>query len=180
METLVACLRRKVAEMPEVACLGEHGGRAHLTWMIDTAERERTLPLDKRLRWLGFVAGSRDFALFGSDGISGARMRDIDCPVLSATDPKNERVLFAGVDEVLEGLEEIAEDQGGHAVTVLLEEARRSATAGKASFCLGYAQAWMTHLGLIEVNAERDRTRPIFHRVYVQCGYAVPGSLSRT
>jgi hypothetical protein len=180
METLITCLRSRVSAMGSgVGCLGEHGSRDHLNWMIDTVEAETHLPRDKRIRWLGYVAGARDFATWGKDSVSVSRMRDFDAPVLSALQGKSEPILFAGLDEVLEGLEVIAERANSPTVNLIVA-ARRSATAAKASFCLGYAQAYMTGNHLIDVDGERNRTRSIFHRVYAECGFEIPKSRDRS
>lgn len=165
--------------MGSAGCIGEHGSREYLSWMIDTVEDEIAWPRDKRVRWLGFTAGARDFATFGPGSVLVSRMTEIDTPILSALQGKNEAVLFAGLDEVLEGLEVLAEQVNSPAID-LVHAARRSATAAKASFCLGYTQAYMTGSRLIGVNAERDRTRAIFHRVYAECGFEIPKSRDRS
>lgn len=180
MESLIALLRPRVSAMGSaIGCLGEHGSRDYLHWMIDTVEAETSWPRDKRVRWLGYVSGARDFATWGKDSVSISRMTDIDTPILSALQGKNETILFAGLDEVLEGLEAIAQ-QAGSQTGILASYARRSPTAARASFSLGYTQAYMTGNRLIEVNGERDRTRAIFHRVYAQCGFDIPKSRDRS
>ncbi|MBY3432827.1 hypothetical protein HFN89_01385 [Rhizobium laguerreae] len=180
MENLATLLRQRVSEMgTAVGCLGEHGSRDYLHWMIDTVAAEVQWPRDKRVRWLGYVAGARDFATWGKDSASVSRMRDFNMPILSALQGKHEAILFAGLEEVLEGLEDIAE-RAGSATANLAYFARRSSTAAKASFSLGYTQAYMTGNRLIDVNGERDRTRAIFHRVYAQCGFEVPKSRDRS
>lgn len=178
METLAASLRQRLASFPENGCFGDFGNRAHLEWMISNAEAEIRWPRDKRVRWMGFVAGSTDFAIHGPQA-SVARMVGFDCAVLSKTDPQFERILFSGLDEVLEWLESVCEEKGSVVGAELASAARRSPTAAKASFCLGYFQAYMTAWNMLDVNAERDRTRPIFHRVYAQCGYDIPASRDR-
>jgi hypothetical protein len=180
METLLNCMRHRVSAMGPVAgCLGEHGNREYLNWMINTVEEEDIWPRDKRIRWLGYVGGARDFTTYGKASVSVSRMTDIGSPILATLQGKNEAILFAGLDEVLEGLELIAEEAKSDTIH-LLHTARRSATAARASFCLGYTQAYMAGHRLIDVNGERDRTRAIFHRVYGQCGFAVPKSRDRS
>jgi hypothetical protein len=180
MENLIALLRPRVSAMGSaIGCLGEHGSRDYLHWMIDTVEAETAWPRDKRVRWLGYVAGACDFATWGKDSISVSRMRAFGVPVLSALQGKHEAILFAGLDEVLEELETIAE-QAGSPTAKLAYFARRSPTAATASFSLGYTQAYMTGNRLIDVNGERDRTRAIFHRVYAQCGFDIPKSRDRS
>jgi hypothetical protein len=180
MENLVTFLRQRVSAMgSNIGCLGEHGSRDYLLWMLDAVESEPRWPRDKKVRWLGYVAGARDFATWGTDSVSVSRMREIDTPILTSLQGKHEAILFAGLDEVLEGLETVAE-QAGSPTATLAYFARRSATAAKASFCLGYSQAYMTGNRLIDVNGERDRTRAIFHRVYAQCGFDIPKSRDRS
>lgn len=179
METLVNCMRQRISVMGNAGCIAKHGSREYLAWMIDNVEAEKAWPRDKRVRWLGYAAGARDFATFGPDSVSVSRMTDIDAPVLATLQGKNEKILFAGLDEVLEGLEVISEQANSPTVN-LIHAARRSATSAMASFCLGYTQAYMTGNRLIDVNGERDRTRPIFHRVYAQCGFDIPKSRDRS
>jgi hypothetical protein len=179
METLINSMRQRISVMGNAGCIAEHGSREYLAWMIDNVAAEVAWPRDKRVRWLGYAAGARDFATFGPDSVSVSRMRDIDAPVLSALQGKNENILFGGLDEVLEGLEVVAEQANSPTVN-LVHAARRSATAAMASFCLGYTQAYLTGNRLIEVNGERDRTRPIFHRVYAECGFNIPKSRDRS
>lgn len=179
METLLSCLRQRVAGMGSLGCIGAHGSPSYLEWMISTVEGNPLWPKDKRVRWLGFVAGGADFATFGRDGGSVARMTAIDCQALSCVNPQFERVLFSGLDEVLEGLEAVCEEKAADTGVQLAEAARRSPTAAKASFCLGYLQAYMTGWNILDVDAERDRTRPIFHRVYAACGYDIPETTSK-
>lgn len=42
---------------------------------------------------------------------------------------------------------------------------------------LGFIQGLLFAHGLLDVNAERDRTRPLFHRAYQEAGLRVPGSI---
>lgn len=179
METLIPEVRSRIVLMADKSCIGEHGNADYLLWMVDTVEKERTWPRDKSVRWLGFVVGAVDFALYGPQDVSIRRMVDIDCRVLSFRHPVHERLLFSAMDEVLEGLEAIAEERASAAGVELAEAARRSPNAMKASFCLGYLQAYMTGWKMIDVDSERDRTRPIFHRIYAACGYDIPKSKDR-
>jgi hypothetical protein len=179
METLASALRKRLADMPEDGCLGEYGNRAHLEWMITTAEGSGTWPRDKRVRWMGYVAGAVDCAS-GGGRPSVSRMVDTECGALSRQDARHERILFAGIDEVLEWLEAACEEKGRTDGVELVSAARRSETAAKASYCLGYIQAFMAAWKILDIDAERDRTRTIFHRVYAQCGYAIPETTDRT
>lgn len=180
MDTLVNSMRQRVADMGNADTIGETGAASYLEWMISNVEAEAGWPKDKRVRWLGFVAGAADFATFGRDGASVARMVAVDCKALSCINQNHERILFEGLDEVLDGLETVCEENGIAAGIDLASSARRSPSAAKASFCLGYLQAYMTGWGVLDVTAERDRTRPIFHRVYAACGYDIPASRSKT
>lgn len=178
MEALIASMRQRIAFMGNAGCIGEHASRDYLSWMIDTAEAEKVWPNDKRIRWLGFVAGARDFATYGPEAISTSRMKELEFPVLYEAHPRCEAVLINGLFEVIDGLRDIAE-RASSPTLPLVEAARRSRTAAEASFCLGYAQAFMTGHGLVNVNSERDRTRPTFHRIYAECGFVIPPSKSK-
>jgi hypothetical protein len=180
MKTLITCLRQRVSTMGSSAgCLGDHGSRSHLMWMLETVETDVDLPLDKRVRWLGYVAGAGDFAICGKDSASVTRMMGFNAPVLAMSQGKNETILLAGLNEVMEGLEAIAEHANSQS-RFLIVAARGSETAALASFRLGYAQAYMTGNNLIDVDSERERTRAIFHRMYADCGFEIPKSRERS
>lgn len=183
MQLLISTLRERVGQMGSATgCLGEHFSRDHLTWMIDTAEAETNLPLDKRIRWLGFVAGARDISVWGPTPTSMSRMESFEDPVLLETQGHSEPILRAGLLEVVDGLIAMADAAGsrvGSQLKFLLGNARSGRCAAEISFRLGYVQAYMTGGGLIAVDAERESTRSIFHRVYAECGFEIPQTRER-
>jgi hypothetical protein len=181
MEALVNQTLFRISGISDSASLPEASRRSYLHWMISTAREKSEWPIDKRVRWLGFAAGMADVSRYGKDTARVERM--LDCTqFLGNRIPKFDDIIHSGCDEVASGLEDIVEASGLEAVKrvePLLCVARRCPTASLASYCLGYIQAYMTANEAIDVTAERDRTRPIFHRVYAACGYAIPASQSK-
>ncbi len=48
----------------------------------------------------------------------------------------------------------------------------------KTSRWIGFIQAGLAHHGLLDVNAERDRTRPFFHEAYQAMGLTIPETVN--
>lgn len=48
----------------------------------------------------------------------------------------------------------------------------------RLAFGVGVIQAQLEGFGLLDVTAERERTRPMFHRAYAECGWAPPSTLA--
>lgn len=179
MENLINRMRLSIAGLGDSGCIGDHGRKSYLEWMIATVEKETGWPVDKRVRWLGFVAGASDIAKFGKKGVSRSRMLDHNVSVLGTRIPKYDEILLRASDTVLDGLDSIVDEKGGGDIQLLICAARRCDTAARTSFCLGYVQAYMTANDLIDVEGERARTRSIFHAAYAACGYDIPASRSK-
>jgi hypothetical protein len=136
--------------------------------MLDTVEAETTWPVDKRCRWLGFVAGGLDAA---AGPVTGAPWATCTSPLLQQPTPHDEP-LQAALLTVMTGLPDPDD----------LRPLRRAVAAAvpmaHAAFLLGYLQALLVDRGLLDVTAERERTRPVFHRAYAACGWTPPASAS--
>lgn len=48
----------------------------------------------------------------------------------------------------------------------------------KVSRWLGFVQGAMYSYGLLDINTERDRTRPLFHDAYEKMGLPIPASIN--
>lgn len=48
----------------------------------------------------------------------------------------------------------------------------------KVSRWLGFVQGVMYSHGLLDINTERDRTRPLFHAAYKKMGLPIPASIN--
>lgn len=142
---------------------------AHCRWMIAAVSAHPDWPPDKRLRWLGFVAAAVD----GSNASELALGRWRDAVLTQSLGPSAEPVVREAHQRVLSGLP-VTEDRP----TVGLRRACAACpTAAGMAFGVGYLQGVLASRGLLDVKKERDRTRPIFHRAYRRCGWAVPETL---
>ncbi len=183
MNTLLTLSRECVNQISGLDGQGEFTNFWHLNWMIDQVEKNTNWPPDKRVRWLGFVLGTTDRLLNGIDGKCGDRMVSLHTPFLARMNCnyKHEQIIMNACDEVLSFLEAAADELviKPSFIQEMISVARRSVTANKTSFCLGFCQAYLSALDIIDVNEERDRTRPIFHAAYEACGYNKPATLQR-
>lgn len=182
METLVSMIRMRLGrqEFRHASALAGHGERDHLEWMVNRVAEDGDFPLDKKLRWLGFAAGALDVADGGPESASPERLGLFACPVLFSPYPRHshEILLYSANDEAMEGLEPAVEGAGGRLID-LMDACRGSMTARMVSFCLGYLQAYAAAHGVLSVDEERVRTRPIYHAAYRACGYVVPARAER-
>lgn len=62
-------------------------------------------------------------------------------------------------------------------LTTLIEDT--TMPVDKTQRWLGFVQGVLAARGMLDVDAERDRTRPIFHRLYQEAGAAVPATIAR-
>lgn len=178
MDQLIASARKAVLSMGEARGREPTSAPEYLDWMITTVEKENGWPFDKRVRWLGFVVGSVDFVVYGPEGGATSCVDTMQTEVLFLG-RKHETIIFPAIEEVLEGLESVCRTNGKTVGIDLVRQARQSPVSSLASFRLGYLQAYMTGWQIMDVDAERDRTRPIFHRAYAACGYSIPESRSK-
>lgn len=143
---------------------------AHLRWMLETIRQESSWPPDKQWRWLGYVAG--------------ASSRSEDADILDAVgsaavlpDVHHETVLRNVNGDVLRGLPE-ADPQSAEVIAPWLTRLAHPLPAVQVAFGVGVVQAQLESLGLLDVDAERARTRPMFHRAYAQCGWTPPPTVA--
>lgn len=147
---------------------------AHLTWMVHTAHLEQGWPTDKRLRWLGYVAGALD-----GPGASAQPLEALSDPCLSQPIGAGEAVIQATTLAVLEDLVRRCRGAQDAALMGLAKACHDAPQSNAGSLRLGYLQAAMAQKGLLDPTAERDRTRPLFHRAYQACGWVPPATLNR-
>lgn len=143
----------------------------HLPWMLDHVEaRQGDWPEDKCGRWLGFVTGR--LAERGAEIEIG---REETSPVVDFG------VLQAHLG-LLMRYGKIADAAGMDDVKRLCMSGLRL-SRGEGPFAigldLGYVQGVLADRGLIDVNTERDVTRPLFHEAYRQAGIPVPERAER-
>ena len=150
----------------------------HLRKMLGHVCENRLWPTDKRLRWLGFIIGTIDSRVYGLDASSHKRLAEIDVAVLQEPlrNPDHEKIIFSCCRDVIEYLHVNSMSSPKHLVN-MLSGASKSLNSNQLSFRLGYCQAYLTYMGLITVREERDRTRPIFHEAYRECGFLVPETI---
>lgn len=152
---------------------------SHLVRLGREAISRDDLPSDKAARWLGYAYG-----VLSSRGValpSETYLADSDEAVPS--------VVVGACKEALHGLlpriaSMVRECEEGEVMELLLFESfAQSAMAGKASpagvnWILGYVQGVMTARGAMNMDDERDRTRPIFHEAYRKAGLGVPPTVA--
>lgn len=148
----------------------------------ETASRT-DLPADKTIRWLGYIHGvlaarghhvadGRPCSAAGPDGAV-----DIH-PVADAC-----REATKGLLPLLEGLRDRPSDPEEASPSRLLVLAREAAAPGSlptpwVSHALGFIQGALVARGDLEMDSERDRTRPIFHGAYGAAGLKIPPTVS--
>lgn len=143
---------------------------AHLSWMLTTVKKEADWPADKRWRWVGYVAGS--LSCFEDEEL---RIAVASAPALPNV--HHETVLRAVNLEVLRGLPE-TDPQSTEVISPWWVRLAHPIPAVQVAFGVGVIQAQLEGLGLLDVTAERERTRPMFHRAYAACGWAPPPTLA--
>lgn len=169
--TVARTLRVQTGHLPS-----DHPVRGHLEWMVATCQRHTQWPPDKRWRWLGYVAGALACRA-SAPAIEQVQWQDHVARGAPLPSPEHERAVREATAEVLAGLRGPAAPYP-HLVQ-WIERLDTCAVAVQESFWLGGLQAHLETLGVISVSSERDRTRPIFHRCYVRCGWPVPESMGR-
>lgn len=155
------------------------------------AKQKTDLPSDKICRWIGFCYGAvMHDNLWDESTFKFA-------PPTTRQDNSAHPVTKASI-EVLEGLKIIIQhretyvaiDENGptinedmvftsssKAIVTTLEEADTLSIA-ELSLRVGVIQGYLTYHQYIDVNGERDRTRPIFHKAYREINVIPPASVS--
>lgn len=95
--------------------------------------------------------------------------------------------LRLALKQTLEGLVTLADDDGeGPTSLVHLNWMVREALekidvwpVDKTSRWIGFIQGCLASKGMLDVNVERDRTRPIFHEAYEAMGLEIPKTVER-
>jgi hypothetical protein len=172
-------LRYRIASLGGAVNLHKITDLDYLLWMVSEVEKQENWPIDKGFRWLGYVSGLCDVATFGLDSASIMRMKGPSRYAFPSQSKIVELALTDAILEVLSGLYAASHEDEGRRGMDLICQCRLIRPASHMSFCLGYIQALMVAWGLITVQSERDRTRPIFHKAYSMAGFRTPASVER-
>ncbi len=102
--------------------------------------------------------------------------------------PTAEEALRAALRAVLEGLQTMIPDNDGDGSPTSFVNLRwmvnrcltdETMPTDKVSRWIGFVQGVLAVHGLLDVDGERDRTRPLFHAAYKAMGLTIPESMSR-
>lgn len=134
----------------------------HLLWMVDVVENKKMF-IDKKYRWIGFI-----FSYTGD---------------LFLEDYKNTVPLaFAqGYLEIINRYIDIIDDENIALKNELFSLVKclkyEIVSLEELSFRVGRLQGKMIQKGIIDVETERNLTRPIFHKIYADLGWSEPDIL---
>jgi len=155
---------------------------SHVRALLNEAAGRTDLPSDKILRWVGFARG-----VMAARGLTGFGDVSWGAPVGSgaAADP-----VIPATQSLMDGLflklvyeRDVADAEGGLSSGHLADLLRECMTAEgwsveELSQRLGFVQGAMAVWGMITVDGERDRTRPVFHAAYAARGHAIPPTVA--
>lgn len=156
-----------------------HGTSAsHLIKLAKEGFAREDLPNDKSGRWFGFIIGVLTHRQAGVD-LHLNLTDDIPAPVVSTC-----RLLAEGLMPVIYGMSDDEVSNGIHCsdkalVTYFADRIHdKSIEPAMVNFLLGHLQGVLIARGDLDMDEERNRTRPSFHSAYRQAGIEPPPSIA--
>lgn len=193
LQTQFTSLVSYLRNLRDSPSLDETTQPTYLIKMLELAMDNRDFSPDKTCRWLGYCYG----VLVATDARAHSHIFSFVSP--STSEDFSSEPLIKASNEVLQNLKDIISSKSalrqemvegsGNAschqkeiysyVSDIIETTMkysRHLGVEKTSLQLGYIQGFMVAKSLLDVDKEREKTRPIFHRAYRELGMVSPPS----